>query len=62
MLTQDQIEERDQDLTETPFWQAIKALTPEEQEKLARLASESIKNAAALILEEIKKERDNGRV
>jgi histone H3/H4 len=57
MLTTDQIEEWNQDLTETPFWRAIKALTDEEREKLARLASESIRDAAQMIMNEIRKER-----
>jgi hypothetical protein len=56
MLTQDQIEEW---YDETPFWQAIKALTPEEREKLARISSESIRDAAQMILDELKKERGN---
>jgi hypothetical protein len=57
MLTQDQIEEWEQGPDETPFWKAIKALTPEERETLAKMASESIQSAAALILEELKRER-----
>jgi hypothetical protein len=57
MLTQDQIEEWSDGPDETPFWKAIKALTDEERERLAELASESIKNAALLILEELKRER-----
>jgi hypothetical protein len=57
MLTQDQIDEWNEGPDETPFWKAVKALTDEEREKLAELASESIKNAAHLILEELKRER-----
>jgi metal-dependent amidase/aminoacylase/carboxypeptidase family protein len=57
MLTADQIAEWNDGPDETPFWKAIRALTPEEREKLAELASEDIKNAAAMILAELKREK-----
>jgi Mg2+ and Co2+ transporter CorA len=58
MLTRQEIDEWDVfDPQDTNFWQAVKCLTDEEREKLAKLASESIKDAAQLILEELKRER-----
>jgi Mg2+ and Co2+ transporter CorA len=56
MITQQELEEWD-GADETPFWRAIQQLTEEEKERLAKLSSESIRDAAQLILDELKRER-----